>query len=184
MTEGLAFRRLTAGDAGLLGQIDRSETVTRLYFVRDGELRSRTANEEVPRWSMEPDDAHPSFNLEFRAGLFRSRLARGGIGIGVFDKGVLVAYCVLQPALTETMAQVAELFVSRSHRRTGIGAELMRRMAEAARDSGAGGLYVSAARTESAVNFYLKQGFLVTPDPHPELLALEPEDIHMIKDLS
>jgi GNAT superfamily N-acetyltransferase len=184
MTTRLTFRRLSPADAALLGQIDRSETVSRLYSIRDGELCSRTVNEQVPRWSNEPDDAHPGFNLYFRAERLRSRLAEGWTGIGAFDQDVLVGYCLLRLALTDTMAQVAELFVSRSHRRTGIGAELMRRMAEASRRSGAGRLYVSAAPTESAVNFYLSQGFCVTPDPQPELLALEPDDIHMIKELT
>jgi len=183
MIPGLTFRRLSVADAALLGQIDRSETVSRLYSIRDGELHGRTVNEEVPRWSTEPDDAHPDFDLDVRVGRLRSRLAEGWTGIGTFDQGVLVGYCLLRLALTDTMAQVAELFVSRSHRRTGIGAELMRRMAEAARRSGAGRLYVSAAPTESAVSFYLAQGFHLNPEPHPELLALEPEDIHMIKDL-
>jgi hypothetical protein len=30
----------------------------------------------------------------------------------------------------------------------------------------------------------MSQGFRPNPDPHPELLALEPDDIHMIKDLT
>jgi predicted N-acetyltransferase YhbS len=183
MSSAITFRRLSPSDAALLGQIDRSETVSRLYSIHDRELRSRTVNESVPRWSNEPDNARPDFNLDFRVERLRSRLAEGQLGIGAFDQGTLVAYCVLRPALTDTMAQVAELFVSRSHRRTGIGAELMRRMAKAARRSGAGQLYVSAAPTESAVNFYMSQGFRLTPDPHPELHALEPDDIHMIKDL-
>jgi GNAT superfamily N-acetyltransferase len=184
MTTGLTFRLLSSTDAPLLGQIDRSETVTRLYSIHDGELRSRVVNEEVPRWSTEPDDAHPDFNLDLRIERLSARLAEGQLGIGAFDQDTLVAYCVLRPQLTDTMAQVAELFVSRNHRRTGIGAELMRRMAQLARGSGARLLYVSAAPTESAVNFYLSQGFRVTPDPHPELLAFEPDDIHMIKDLT
>jgi GNAT superfamily N-acetyltransferase len=184
MTTGLTFRLLSPADAALLGLIDRSETVTRLYSIRHGELRSRVVNEEVPRWSTEPDDSHPGFNLDLRVERLRSRLLEGQLGIGAFNRGILVAYCVLRLALTDNMAQVAELFVSRSHRRTGIAAELMRRMAGVARRSGAGRLYVSAAPTESAVNFYLSQGFRVTPDPHSELLALEPEDIHMIKDLT
>ena len=33
------------------------------------------------------------------------------------------------------------------------------------------------------MGFYRGQGFTPTPEPDPELLALEPEDIHMILDL-
>jgi hypothetical protein len=44
-------------------------------------------------------------------------------------------------------------------------------------------VYVSATPSESAVGFYTSMGFTPTPDPIPELFALEPEDIHMIIDL-
>ena len=44
-------------------------------------------------------------------------------------------------------------------------------------------LYVSAVPSESAVGFYLKQGFEPTEDVHPDLYELEPEDIHMILNL-
>ena len=45
-------------------------------------------------------------------------------------------------------------------------------------------MYVSATPSGSAVGSYLKHGFEPTPYPHPELFALEPEDIHMIRELS
>ena len=38
--------------------------------------------------------------------------------------------------------------------------------------------------SESAVGFYLRQGFKPTEDVHPELFAREPEDIRMILGLS
>jgi hypothetical protein len=54
---------------------------------------------------------------------------------------------------------------------------------DAARREGARRVYVSATPSGSAVGFYRSQGFALTRDPVPELLALEPEDIHMIKEL-
>ena len=45
------------------------------------------------------------------------------------------------------------------------------------------GLAFASVPTESAVGFYLRQGFQLTDEPDPELLALEPEDIHMVKQL-
>jgi GNAT superfamily N-acetyltransferase len=184
MSSAITFRRLLPDDARLLGEIDRSETVSRRYSVQNGELRSEPAPHEIPAWSAELIDDHPGFNLDFRAKRLRSRLADGWVAIGAFDQGELVGYCELRLGLTDTTAQVAELFVSKSHRRTGIGTELMQRMGDEARRSGASHLYVSAVPTESAVNFYLGQGFHLNPEPHPELLALEPEDIHLIKDLT
>jgi GNAT superfamily N-acetyltransferase len=183
MMSAITFRPLLPHNAGLLGQIDRSETVSRVYSVHGGKLRSEAAPHEIPAWSTEFIADNPTFHLDFRAERLRSRLADGWIGTGAFNEGALVGYCVLRLGLTDTTAPVAELFVSRSHRRAGIGAQLMRRMGDEARRSGASHLYVSAVPTESAVNFYLSQGFRLTPDPHPELLALEPDDIHMIKEL-
>ena len=49
-----------------------------------------------------------------------------------------------------------------------------------ARMAGAMALYVSATPSESAVGFYRRAGFKPTDTPHPDLLAEEPEDIHMI----
>jgi len=184
MSSAITFRRLLADDAGLLGQIDRSETVSRVYSVSGGELHSEAAPHEIPGWSTERSDDHPGFNVDFRTERLRSRLADGWIAIGAFDQGALVAYCELRPALTRSTAQVAELFVSKSHRRTVLGAGLMQRMGREARQARARHLYVSAVPTDSAVNFYLSQGFRLNPEPHPELLALEPDDIHMIKDLT
>jgi GNAT superfamily N-acetyltransferase len=183
MMSAITFRRLLPDDAALLGQIDRSETVSRVYSVHNGQLRSRAAPHEIPAWSTDFIADNPTFHLDFRAERLRSRLADGWIGTGAFDHGALVGCCVLRLGLTETTAQVAELFVSRSHRRAGIGAQLMQLMGDDARRSGARHLYVSAVPTEGAVNFYLSQGFRLNPEPHPELLSLEPDDIHMITDL-
>ena len=183
MSIAITFQHLVPEDAGLLGQIDRSERVSHVYSVRDGELRAEAAPHEIPGWTTERID-DPSFHVDFRAERLRSRIADGWTAIGAFDQGTLVAYCLLRPALTETTAQVAELFVSRSHRRSGIGTQLMQRMGDEAREARASKLYVSAVPTDSTVNFYLNQGFRLNLDPHPELLALEPEDIHMIKDLT
>lgn len=52
-----------------------------------------------------------------------------------------------------------------------------------AHEDGATHLYVSATPTGSAVGFYTSKGFAPTDTPHPDLLAEEPEDIHMILDL-
>lgn len=53
----------------------------------------------------------------------------------------------------------------------------------AAQVSDAEWLYVSATPSRSAVGFYTSLGFLPTQNAHPELYALEPDDIHMIRPL-
>ena len=79
--------------------------------------------------------------------------------------------------------QLEALFVDRAHRRHGIAAALVARIEVEARAGGARRLYVSATPSESAVGLYSSRGFGPTADPIPELLALEPEDVHMTLEL-
>jgi GNAT superfamily N-acetyltransferase len=94
-----------------------------------------------------------------------------------------VGLIVYRPNLTADTAQLAALFVSKDHRRQGIAARLTGEVSRLAHQDGHARLYVSATPSESAVNFYQRQGFSPTQETNPELYALEPEDIHMVKKL-
>jgi hypothetical protein len=52
-----------------------------------------------------------------------------------------------------------------------------------AKKGGAKSMYISATPSEHTIDFYLRLGCKVTPEPDPELFALEPEDIHLEYDL-
>jgi hypothetical protein len=52
-----------------------------------------------------------------------------------------------------------------------------------ARSRNARAIYVSSVPSDSAVGFYLSRGFRPT-DPLPDLLAKEPDDIHMVLSLA
>lgn len=45
-------------------------------------------------------------------------------------------------------------------------------------------MYVSAAPTQSAVGFYLRQGCRLADPVHPALFAKEPKDIHFVRTLT
>ena len=94
---------------------------------------------------------------------------------------VMVGIIVYRPCLTDDMAQLDALFVDKNHRQQGIAAQLTKLLEEQAIADGHKRLYVSATESQSAVGFYTSQGFVPTLDVHPELYALEPNDIHMIK---
>lgn len=47
-------------------------------------------------------------------------------------------------------------------------------------EAGAKALCVSAAPTENTVDFYLNRGCVLAPGPDPALLAVEPDDIHLV----
>lgn len=174
------FRALGPAEAHRIAEIDRSEVVTRGYAVRGGELRSAAVDWKIPRWSAtgSHDRAVP-----VRIERVRERLLAGDVAFGAFDGDSLVGFVILHEGLEQGVAQLAELFVSRGHRRRGIARRLTELLVERARAGGARRLYVSAVPSESAVGFYLSQGFRVAPEPHPDLYALEPDDIHMIREL-
>jgi GNAT superfamily N-acetyltransferase len=171
---------MVATEASKIGEIDRSEEISLGFFYRDGKLVSEKVDWQVPRWTA---DAEGDFNVDRRIEDLRVRLETGDIGLGAFDGERLAGYIVLHENLTAEMAQLAELFVSRTYRKQGIASQLTDRVVQLAKDGGARKLYVSAVPSGSAVRFYMSQGFRLAEKVHPDLYALEPEDIHLVKTL-
>ena len=56
---------------------------------------------------------------------------------------------------------------------------LTKMLADQARSLGATALYISATPTRGPVDAYLRMGARVMAVPDPQLLAAEPEDIHL-----
>lgn len=161
-----------------LGEIDRSEFVHRIHVYTNGSLQTQELNKNVPRWNAD--------EVEQFIRSLTSKLEGGGKLVGAFDNDLFVGIAVLGgefigDSLDEL--QMAFLYVSHAYRRHGIARRLMDRMCELARARGARRLYISATETESAVGFYLNYGCRLAPKVNAELYALEPQDIHMVKDL-
>ncbi len=114
---------------------------------------------------------------------WRAFVPSSGCAIGAFDGARLVGIATLRRGVRPGVDQLEALFVDRAHRRHGIAAALVARIEVEARAGGARRLYVSATPSESAVGLYSSRGFGPTADPIPELLALEPEDVHMTLEL-
>lgn len=176
----IQIRSLNHNEVPKIADIDRSEHVTLGYRFQDGELSAEEVDWHVPRWT---DNGVAEFNLRGRIEDLRAKIQSGDRVLAAFDGYDLVGYAVLHEKLSEEMAQLADLFISRNYRRKGIATKLVSEMIGLARAGGAKRLYVSAVPSESAVAFYLKQGFKPAQDVHPDLFALEPEDIHMILEL-
>ena len=174
------FKQLESSAASRIGEIDRSEYVSVGYRQKAAELEAYAVAWSVPRWS-EGDQGEHSVGQRVRD--LARVLEQGGVMLGALDGEALVGYAVLRPDLHEGMAELKALFMSRPYRRKGIATRLLEEICRLARESGAKRLYVSATPSESAVGFYLSQGFAPTLEPDPELLAQEPEDIHMIREL-
>jgi GNAT superfamily N-acetyltransferase len=103
-----------------------------------------------------------------------------GAALGAFEDGRLLGIATLRRAIRPGTDQLEALFVDRAHRRRGVATALVGAVAARSRDGGAGALYVSATPSESAVGCYRRLGFALTAEPIPELLELEPEDVHMV----
>jgi RimJ/RimL family protein N-acetyltransferase len=170
----LKHRVLAREDIDLFEQIDRSERVDRIYYLRDGVLVLQEEHWDVPDWS-------PAEKGRRIAELQKDH-DRGATLLGTFCGATLVGLAVLGPGPLPTGVDrynLAGLWVSRPHRGRGVGRALVGLVERAARERGAKALYVSATPSEHTVGFYQSLGFRLTEVVDPELYEKEPEDIHM-----
>ncbi len=176
----ISIRRMAPGELERIGEVDRSEHITREYVVSDGALERREVDVRARPWSVTGSHAH---SVRARLAEWRPILGGGGVLIGAFEGPALAGFAVLRPEIAPGMDDLAALYVGAPHRRRGVGARLTREVVETARARGARRLYVSATPTASTVDFYRARGFELAPVPHPDLLRAEPDDIHMILEL-
>ena len=172
-------RRLEPSDVALVGAIDRSEHVEVQYQVADGRLvEAPVVMADIPTWDPEGAGEH---SVASHVAFCASVLAEGAAFFGAFDDdGELMGLATVHPTFEPGLAWLATLHVSRAHRRHGAASALWDAGAALAREAGARSIYVSATPTGSAVGFYLSKGCQLADPVHPELLALEPQDIHLM----
>ncbi len=171
----LRYRGLKCGDAHRIAEIDRSETIERIYAVSEGTLTSMEARIESSGW-----DEKTTREMIERCS---RELLAGGTAYGCFDGERLVGFGVLSGAFRgerRDRLAVDLMYVSSSYRRRGIGTRILRELAAVAADRGAAELYISSTETESAVSFYRDNGGELTPEIDAELFEKEPYDIHMV----
>jgi predicted N-acetyltransferase YhbS len=170
----ITTRQLRRDEITQIWNIDRSEFIGNIYRLQAGQLVLEPHNFDVPGW--------PPGEAEKYTPIFLDCFDRGGWFHGAFDDGRLIAVAVLESrfiASRENQLQLTFLHVSRPYRGRGLGARLFRLARAAARERGAARMYISATPSEHTVNFYMRLGCVVTETPDPELLTLEPEDIHL-----
>jgi len=169
-----SLRPLTWADLRRANPIDVSERGDIVLAWVDGALIAEPHEWERPRW--DPD-------------LWEQRLAgwwlmlKPDAMVGALAGDELVGLASMRYRLQPDMAQLTTLHVSQAYRRQGVATQLVAEVMRMARASGACRLYVSAVPTESAVGFYASRGFRPTSEPDPDMLAMEPEEIHMICEL-
>ncbi|HUI25013.1 MAG TPA: GNAT family N-acetyltransferase [Candidatus Kryptonia bacterium] len=165
---------MTVSGLDRIAEIDRSEYITQQYKSRGGLLELIDVDIRAPRWG-EPGEHTVQHYVES----WKPLLEAGGVLLGAFDGDRLVGFAIYQPSVSEGLANLTVLYVTRTHRRKGIGCELTNEVVRLARAEGAQRLYVSATPTRATVDFYMKQGFEPLATPNERLFALEPDDIHM-----
>ncbi|MGC5702236.1 GNAT family N-acetyltransferase [Pseudomonas sp. NFXW11] len=168
-------RLLVEADIALLKLIDRAEIIDAFYRVQEGRLLRYAQHEVVLGW--------PAGEAEHDALILQQCYRRGGWLYGFFDEGALVAAAVVDCLPIECagldLRQLKFLHVSQAYRGQGLGRQLFALAREQALAMGAQGLYVSATPSQHTVDFYLGLGSELLATPDPQLLALEPEDIHL-----
>jgi len=169
------LRRMQKEEVHRLGELDVSETGEFVYRFVDGRVVKTAESWCRPRWDKD--------ECKRRIDSISGGLERGDGMIGAFDGDALVGLAIVRYRLTETQAELAGLWVSRSHRRRGVATMLTDEVERLARNDGAATLYISACPSESAVGFYRSRGCRPTDKVNAELFEREPEDIHMTKDL-
>jgi len=172
----MEIRAMQPTELDRMRDIDRSEEIRTAYVQKGNTIVAMDVHWDDSGW-VEGDGDH-SFDQMIRGAAHYLEL--GGTAFGAFDGDRLAGIAIYRPRLAETMAQLGLLHVSCEYRRQRIASRLFAEVLRLARADGATEMYVSATPTKSAVGFYTSKGFTPTATPDPQLLAEEPDDIHMV----
>ncbi|HEY3473688.1 MAG TPA: GNAT family N-acetyltransferase [Anaerolineales bacterium] len=168
------IRLLQREEIPLIWQIDRREIVENTYSLKNGRLVLRPDYFDIQGW--------PPAEEELYTPILIDCYDRGGMFWGAFENDQLVSVAILESkfigAQRDTL-QLKFLHVSRDYRKRGIASTLFNLAVEKAKALGAKRLYISATPSENTVNYYLGLGCVLAMELNAELLALEPEDIHL-----
>jgi len=170
----LTLRNLSREEIAQVWSIDRTEVVDNVFHLENGSLVLRSEHHDLHGW--------PPGEAEHNTPMLLECFDRGGWCHGQFDDARLVGAAILESRFIgprRDQLQLKFLHVSKAYRRQGVGRRLFELAKAVARENGAKRLYISATPSENTVKFYLRSGCRVTKQPDPELLALEPEDIHL-----
>jgi GNAT superfamily N-acetyltransferase len=175
----IEYRPLSRAELPLVGEIDRTERIDALYVQRGAHLELRRGDFSAPPWR----SGSGEHSVAAQVAAVEAYFAAGGVALGAFDGDRLAGIGVVLPHLRPRIAQLAYLHVSDGDRGGGIGSALCDRLELIAREAGDASMVVSATPSLNTVRFYERRGFRPMAEPLPELLALEPEDVHMDKEL-
>ena len=172
------IRDLPRSEFARVGEIDRTERIDVVFEQHGTELVACRGAWSAPAWD---PDGHGEHSVAAQRAALVHYADAGGIARRAFSNGRLVGIGVVVPHIRPTIAQLAYLHVSQGFRSAGIGSQLSDDLELLARRAGDTEIVVTATPSENTVRFYLSRGYRPLAQPLPELLELEPEDIHMGK---
>ena len=173
-----AGRMLRREEIPQVWNIDRSEQIENVYYLERERLVLKPEPHEVHGWP--PGEAEKYTPILFEC------FDRGGWFYGNFQDARLVGVAVLDSkwlGSRRDQLQLEFLHVSNAARKRGLGTHLFELARFTALERGARRLYISATPSENTVKFYLRLGCRLAAEPDRELLAREPDDIHLECDL-
>lgn len=175
----ISYRLLEPEEVARVGEIDRTERIDTLYVQRGTELERVAGTFDATPWRA-GDGEH---SVRHQVEECERWLAAGGTAVGAFAGERLVGIGIVVPKVRDGVAQLAFLHVSDGFRGQGVGRRLSDELDRIAAAAGATTMVVSATPSVNTVDFYRRRGFAPTATPLPELLELEPDDVHLEKPL-
>jgi GNAT superfamily N-acetyltransferase len=176
--EPILLRPLAPAELDRLGEIDRTERITRAYMQEGEQLIEQEVDWDVGPWSPTGSHAH---SVPDQVGFLKWHVSRGATAFGAFDSNRLVGIGVVMPHIRPGIAQLSYLHVSHGYRGQGVGRRLAAELECIAIAAGDTEMVVSATPTMRTVRFYMSCGYAPMAEPLPELYEKEPEDVHLSK---
>ena len=167
-------RELRRDEIAQIWGIDRREVIENVYHLEEGALALKPEHYDMQGW--------PRSEPERYAPILYDCFDHGGWFCGLFDGERLIGITILDSrfiGMNEDQLQLKFLHISHDYRRQGLGKRLFEMASAKASEWGARQMYISATPSQNTVDFYPRLGAVATKEPDPELLALEPEDVHM-----
>lgn len=170
----MKYRKLSKEENSRLSEIDRSEVVERIYSYKDGELMIEEEFYDIKGWYEN--------ELQDYIKILNDIADREGTIYGAFEGSEICGIAALDSQFfgrNNEYLKFDKLYVSKSYRGKGIGAELVKLVRKKAVEMGAKKLYISATPFENTVRFYMGAGCTLVEEFIKEMHDLEPEDIHL-----
>lgn len=174
----ISYRDLNGNEVLRFEEIDRTEEITHIWYVRDDEMVLEEEHWHLTGW---PPDELPRQREHLR-----ECMESGGSAWGAFDGERLVGIAVLDGRWYGTAGETLDMYfmhVSNGYRHQGIGKLLTELVKERAREMGAKRLFVSGLPSLNTIGFYMAMGFDRAREVDPRLYEREPDDVHMDMEL-